>query len=86
MIGDGEYINGTIRTGSMDDIGTRLKFLTELYDLWTTGLDIIERYDKHSPFYEEKKTELEHALKLLYWHMSKDYKEPKDEVEPPKET
>ena len=73
MIGDGEHINGTIRTGSMDDLGTRMKFLTELYELWLVGVDICERYDRHSPFFNEKRTELEHALKLLRFHMEKDY-------------
>lgn len=62
----------------MDDVGTRLSFLTELYDLWSTGLDICERYDKHSVNYEEKKKELETAMKLLWFHMNKDYKTDED--------
>ena len=73
MLGDGEHINNTIKTGSMDDIGSRLKFLTELYELWQTGIDILDRYDKDTTNYFEKRAELVHASNLLYWHMSKDY-------------
>ncbi len=72
---DGENINHAVRIGSMDDTGTRMSFLLELYELWETGLDILERYDQSSPFYEEKKKELEHALKLLAYHMEKDYQD-----------
>ena len=28
-----ENLNSAIKTGSMDDVGTRLQFLTELYEL-----------------------------------------------------
>jgi hypothetical protein len=73
MLGDGEHISHTLKCGSMDDLGTRMKFLTELYDLWLTGLDICDRYDRHTPFYHERRTELEHALKLLRFHLEKDY-------------
>ena len=72
---DGEKINHALKTGSMDDVGTRMQHLTELYELWQTGLDVIERFDKHSPFYEERKKELQHALKLLVYHLEKDYSE-----------
>jgi hypothetical protein len=72
---DGENINQTAHNMSMDDIGTRMLHLTQLYELWQTGLDVIERFDKHSPFYGEKKKELENALKLLQFHMAKDYQE-----------
>ena len=75
MVGDGENVNNlfSARTSTLDDTGTRFQFLAELYELWVTGLDILDRYDKHSPFYEEKKKELENALKLLGFHMVKDY-------------
>jgi hypothetical protein len=72
---DAENLNAAVKTGSMNDIGTRMQFLTELYDLWTVGLDICERYDKYGPLYVEKKLELEHALKLLGYHMEKDFQE-----------
>jgi hypothetical protein len=72
-----ENLDAVIKTGSMEDVGTRLKFLTELYELWQTGLDICERYDNHTPFYAKNRRELESALKLLGFHMMKDYKEPK---------
>jgi hypothetical protein len=72
-MGDGEHISNTLKTGSMDDLGTRAKFLVELYELWLTGLDICERYDKSTPLYEEKTNELKIALKLLRCHMEKDY-------------
>jgi hypothetical protein len=70
MVGD------TLRPGSMDDIGPRIQHLIELYEIWQTGLDVLERYDKRAPFYIERKAELEAALKLLFFHISKDYTEP----------
>jgi hypothetical protein len=73
-----ENLNAAVKVGSMSDVGTRLQFLTELYELWQTGLDICERYDNHTPFYAANKRELESALKLLGFHMMKDYKEPKE--------
>jgi hypothetical protein len=57
----------------MLDVGTRFSHLSDLYELWQTGLDILERYDKNNPFYEDKKDELENALRLLLYHMEKDY-------------
>lgn len=86
---DGEKINHALKTGSLDDIGTRMKFLLELYDLWLTGADIIERYDKHLPMYQEKMIELQHALKLLRYHLERDYSDRAyrkeiDELSPPK--
>ena len=72
---DQENLNHAVRTGSMSDVGTRIKFLLELYELWQTGLDILERYDKKAAFYAEKKFELESALRLLWFHLSKDYNE-----------
>jgi hypothetical protein len=73
MMGDGEHINQVFNRGSMDDVGTRLKFLTELYDLWMEGIDILDRWDRNTPFYDEKRKELESATKLLMYHMQKDY-------------
>ena len=77
-MGDGEHINNVVRTGSMDDVGTRLQFLTELYELWQTGIDILDRYDKDTTNYLEKRTELVHALNMLYYHMHKDYRTEND--------
>ena len=88
---DEKNLNNIVRTGSMGDQGTRIQFLLELYDLWQTGLDILERYDKRAAFYQEKKSELENALKLLAFHMEKDYNENEYKAEidnlrpPPKE-
>jgi len=80
VLGDGEHINNTIQTGSMDDIGTRLRFLSELYELWQTGIDILDRYDKHKPNYEEERRKLENARDMLYFHMTKDYHQSLDAV------
>ena len=74
MLSDGDKLN-TLSKASMEDVGTRMEHLTELYELWKTGLDILERYDKSGPFYERKKEELEDALRLLGFHMQKDYHE-----------
>ncbi len=73
MMGSGENIDKVVSVGSMDDVGTRLKFLSELYELWQTGIDILDRYDRDTPFYAEKRRELECAVKLLGYHMEKDY-------------
>ena len=72
---DAKNLNSIVRTGSMGDVGTRMSFLLELYELWETGLDILKRYDNKAAFYAEKKFELESALRLLYYHISKDYNE-----------
>ena len=42
MMGDGEHVNLVFKTGSMMDVGTRYQFLAQLYDLWETGIDILE--------------------------------------------
>ena len=75
MMGDGEHINMVFNKGSMMDVGTRYQFLAELYDLWESGIDILDRYDRSTPGYWDKRVELEHALKLLGFHMEKDYNE-----------
>ena len=64
-------------TGFIDEVGPRQKHLMELYDVWMTGLNILETYDKSTAFYTERKAELEAAIKLLYFYMSQDYEEPK---------
>jgi hypothetical protein len=73
VMGDGEHVNNVFNVGSMEDVGTRMKFLLELYELWLTGIDILDRYDKDTPFYAQKRLELEYAVKLLAYHMEKDY-------------
>jgi len=75
MMGEGSNVDRIYKTGSMEDVGTRFQFLTDLYDVWKAGLDILERYDKHTPGYEDKKRELEISLRMLGYHLEKDYKE-----------
>ena len=75
MMGDGENIDRVVKTGSMDYVGSRLSHLTDLYNLWQEGIDILTRYDRHTPGYEDKKKELEIACRLLSYHMEKDYHE-----------
>ena len=75
MMGEGSNVNRVVKTGSMQDVGTRFQFLAELYDLWESGLDILDRYDKHTPGYEDKSKELQTALRLLGYHLEKDYNE-----------
>jgi hypothetical protein len=75
MLSDPEKLNKVVRTGSMDDVGTRLEFLTELYELWSVGLDILERFDKESVSYMKRKQELVAALDMLSHHMQKDFLE-----------
>jgi len=73
MINDGG--NYEDKVSPLDDTGTRIQFLTELYELWSIGLSVVDIYDKRTAFYEERKRELESALKLLWYAMSKDYVE-----------
>ena len=74
MLGDGESVNNLAKV-SMDDVGRRIDHLTELYNLWQTGIDILDRYDKHKPNYEEERKKLVNARDMLYFHMTKDYNE-----------
>jgi hypothetical protein len=60
---------------SMDDVGTRLEHLAEVYELWQTGISILDTYEKTSPHYMLRHAELEAACKLLYFYMTQDYKE-----------
>jgi hypothetical protein len=60
---------------SMDDYDTRIKHLTDLYELWQTGLDVLERYDKHSAEYETRKRDLETVLRMLRFQMEKSYRD-----------
>lgn len=79
MLGDGEHVSNVFNTkGSMDDVGTRIKFLTELYSLWGTGIDILDKFDSHKPNYKDEKLRLVHARDLLWFHMTKDYVQEED--------
>lgn len=60
---------------SMDHVGTRIQHLTDLYELWQTGLDVLERYDKHSAEYETRKRDLETVLRMLRFQMEKSYRD-----------
>ena len=75
MMGEGSNVNRVVKTGSMDDVGSRISHLLDLYNLWQEGIDILVRYDKHTPGYEDKKKELEIACRLLNYHIEKDYHE-----------
>jgi len=61
--------------GSMDEVGTRMQFLLELHDYWTTGLDVLQRYNREVSTFEAQKIELEAAVKLLCFYMEKPYEE-----------
>jgi hypothetical protein len=78
MMGDGEHVSHVFNVGSMDDVGTRMEHLTELYELWQMGIDILDRYDSRSTEYLVKRQELVNARDMLYFHMTKDYKESKE--------
>ena len=77
-MGAGENIDKVIDIGSMDDVGTRFKHLIDLYELWLTGIEILDRYDKDTPFYHEKRLELVHATQMLLFHLQKDYNQEED--------
>lgn len=74
-MGDGEHIDKVVNVGSMEDVGTRIHFLMELYELWQTGIDILDLYDKGTTDYPEKRLELVHARDMLMHHMKKDFSE-----------
>jgi hypothetical protein len=57
----------------MNDVGTRLEHLSDLQELWSTGLDILTRGTYHSEREKAQAEELEIALKLLENHMTKDF-------------
>jgi hypothetical protein len=50
-----------------------MQHLLDLYEMWTTGLEILERFDKNSPMYSERKGQLTGALILLGYVLEKDY-------------
>lgn len=64
-----------MKTMRMEDVGTRLEHLTELYDMWNEGLTIAENSEaRHStPIGAAQLVELKHAVQLLWFHMTKDY-------------
>ena len=66
--------------GSMDDVGTRFQHLTDLYELWLDGIDILDKWEKKSPYYEEKRKELENATRLLAIYFMKDYQDDTDRM------
>lgn len=60
---------------TMEDVGTRLDHLADLYDMWNEGLTIAENSEKrHStPMGAAQVRELQHAVQLLWYHMTTDY-------------
>jgi hypothetical protein len=58
---------------NMDDVGTRMKHLSDLHDLWSEGLNIMLRGTYRSEPEIELIKELEICLKHLTNHMAKDY-------------
>ena len=82
MMGEGSNINRVVKTGSMDDVGSRISHLLDLYNLWQEGIDILVRYDKHTPGYEDKKKELEIACRLLNYHRPRRRQIPQHRLRP----
>lgn len=58
---------------SMDDVGTRMEHLSDLQELWSSGVDIMMRGTYHSEREKEQLAKLEAAVHLLENHMMKDY-------------
>jgi hypothetical protein len=65
-------LGGSMKELKMSDIGTRLEHLSDLYDLWKRGLEILSSGVITSGE-DERKKELEIALQMLWFHMNKDY-------------
>lgn len=59
----------------MEDVGTRLEHMTDLYDMWKYGHSILENSEKRfsTPLGQAQLTELANALQLLWFHMANDY-------------
>jgi hypothetical protein len=63
----------TIKTYSMDDVGTRAEHLADVQDIWSTALSILTIGTYHSTDEKRQAQELEVALKLLENHMTYNY-------------
>lgn len=59
----------------MEDVGTRLRHLCDLRDLWAEMLEILQRRNSNYSTKEDKEkiVKLENALELIHFHMQKDY-------------
>jgi hypothetical protein len=58
---------------NLNDLGTRIQHLSDLHELWSSGLEIMLRGTYHSEPELELIKELEICLKHLTNHMAKDY-------------
>jgi len=65
--------NVTVKTYSMDDVGTRAEHLADVQDIWSTALSILTIGTYHSTDEKRQAQELEVALKLLENHMTYNY-------------
>lgn len=57
----------------MDDVGTRMQHMVELYDIWTEGLACMNNGHYLTVGDKARIEELEHAIKLLTYHMKNGY-------------
>lgn len=57
----------------MNDVGTRMQHLMELQDIWSTGLEYMQRGHYLTVGEKSRIAELENALKLLGHHMRSEY-------------
>jgi len=63
-----------VKIYSMNDVGRRIDFLMDLHELWSTGLAIVTSINvPHNAMEVERAKELEHALRLLSYHLQNDY-------------
>jgi hypothetical protein len=64
-----------MREHGMNDVGTRIEHLSDLHELWSEGMEILQRGTYQTEFEKNLIMELEICLKHLANHMSKDYNE-----------
>src|SRR5579864_1459608 len=57
----------TLPSQNLDDVGTRYQHLTDLMELWQTGLEVMNKYDFDSD--KENKVKLKNAIELLQKHI-----------------
>ena len=74
MISDDSNLKN-FSSDSLDNYGTYMEHLSDLYEYWSTGLEILDRYDTHASEYDIRKRELEAALRLLRIRMTRTYDE-----------
>lgn len=68
-------MSGEPKMYNSDDIGTRLKHMVDLHDMWSTAYAYLTTDGWHSDLEKSRANELRCALDLLNHHMQAEYGE-----------